>query len=301
MAEYHRPSRTNPHTRAPASPTSKSSEAWRATDSFPSSPTPKHPQTSLTTRIPRKNSTQQMKSSRGFIFKKAKRPDISTPLNPIHLTHVGFNSLTGEFTGLPREWKQILQEGAKAEAPMNDLLDKSEQARLHSLKPAEIHPHKSRPNKNPTIRRNTAQKRKGILSFIFDMFSLTKRPPRLEISTPLNPIHLTHVGFNSSTGEFTGLPKEWQQILRENFGDAQIGQSQKVNRKEPAKTQIWRPNTSKAPVLSNSIGTLGPIMLNTEGFGEWGSAGSATSSATPEMQERLGHGPLALILRDIHH
>lgn len=37
-----------------------------------------------------------------------------------------------------------------------------------------------------------------------------------EISTPYDPVHLTHVGFNSSTGEFTGLPKEWQQLLQES-------------------------------------------------------------------------------------
>ncbi|EJD46621.1 PBD-domain-containing protein, partial [Auricularia subglabra TFB-10046 SS5] len=40
-----------------------------------------------------------------------------------------------------------------------------------------------------------------------------KRP---EISTPFDPVHLTHVGFNSSTGEFTGLPKEWQELLQES-------------------------------------------------------------------------------------
>jgi p21-activated kinase 1 len=41
----------------------------------------------------------------------------------------------------------------------------------------------------------------------------TKKP---EISQPYDPVHLTHVGFNSSTGEFTGLPKEWQQLLQES-------------------------------------------------------------------------------------
>ncbi|KAF9006182.1 kinase-like domain-containing protein [Cyathus striatus] len=44
-------------------------------------------------------------------------------------------------------------------------------------------------------------------------FNTSKRP---EISTPYDPVHLTHVGFNSSTGEFTGLPKEWQQLLQES-------------------------------------------------------------------------------------
>ncbi|KAG8950726.1 signal transducing kinase of the PAK [Tulasnella sp. 424] len=60
--------------------------------------------------------------------------------------------------------------------------------------------------------------KKGVLSFMSGGFmseflNNSKRP---EISTPYDPVHLTHVGFNSSTGEFTGLPKEWQQILQEN-------------------------------------------------------------------------------------
>jgi p21-activated kinase 1 len=46
-----------------------------------------------------------------------------------------------------------------------------------------------------------------------EFLNTTKRP---EISTPYDPVHLTHVGFNSSTGEFTGLPKEWQQLLQES-------------------------------------------------------------------------------------
>lgn len=50
------------------------------------------------------------KSVLGFIFNSSKRPEISTPYDPVHLTHVGFNSSTGEFTGLPKEWQQLLQE-----------------------------------------------------------------------------------------------------------------------------------------------------------------------------------------------
>lgn len=48
------------------------------------------------------------------------------------------------------------------------------------------------------------------------MSGVFKSSQRLEISTPYDPVHLTHVGFNSSTGEFTGLPKEWQQLLQES-------------------------------------------------------------------------------------
>ncbi|EIM24042.1 PBD-domain-containing protein, partial [Wallemia mellicola CBS 633.66] len=46
-----------------------------------------------------------------------------------------------------------------------------------------------------------------------DLLQLQKKP---EISTPYDPVHLTHVGFNSDTGEFTGLPKEWQQLLQDS-------------------------------------------------------------------------------------
>lgn len=58
-----------------------------------------------------------------------------------------------------------------------------------------------------------AKSKKGMLGFMSDFLNTSKRP---EISTPYDPVHLTHVGFNSSTGEFTGLPKEWQQLLQES-------------------------------------------------------------------------------------
>jgi P21-Rho-binding domain len=59
----------------------------------------------------------------------------------------------------------------------------------------------------------TAKGKKGMLGFMSDFLNSNKR---LEISTPYDPVHLTHVGFNSSTGEFTGLPKEWQQLLQDS-------------------------------------------------------------------------------------
>jgi p21-activated kinase 1 len=39
---------------------------------------------------------------------------------------------------------------------------------------------------------------------------------KYEISTPYDPVRLYHVSFNSSTGEFSGLPKEWQQLLSDS-------------------------------------------------------------------------------------
>lgn len=36
----------------------------------------------------------------------------------------------------------------------------------------------------------------------------------MDISTPYNTIHVTHVGFDPKTNEFTGLPREWQILLK---------------------------------------------------------------------------------------
>lgn len=53
-------------------------------------------------------------------------------------------------------------------------------------------------------------------SFSRFMSGVLGSPKRVEISGPSNPVHLTHVGFNFDTGEFTGLPKEWQRMLQES-------------------------------------------------------------------------------------
>ncbi|KAG8863044.1 signal transducing kinase of the PAK [Serendipita sp. 405] len=58
----------------------------------------------------------------------------------------------------------------------------------------------------------SGKNKKGMLSFM-SVFGTQKKP---EISIPYDPVHLMHVGFNSSTGEFTGMPKEWQQLLQES-------------------------------------------------------------------------------------
>ena len=62
-------------------------------------------------------------------------------------------------------------------------------------------------------RTGTTKNKKGMLGFVSDFLGSNKS---VAISTPYDPVHLTHVGFNSSTGEFTGLPKEWQQLLQES-------------------------------------------------------------------------------------
>ncbi|BFZ56554.1 signal transducing kinase of the PAK [Savitreella phatthalungensis] len=39
---------------------------------------------------------------------------------------------------------------------------------------------------------------------------------KLEIGTPYDAVHVTHVGFDFESGEFTGLPSEWQKLLSDS-------------------------------------------------------------------------------------
>ncbi|KAL8860560.1 MAG: hypothetical protein Q9178_002912 [Gyalolechia marmorata] len=57
------------------------------------------------------------------------------------------------------------------------------------------------------------RKKSGFSSFVN---SVLGSPRQVKISAPGNPVHVTHVGFDNETGQFTGLPKEWQRVLQEN-------------------------------------------------------------------------------------
>ncbi|KAK0629125.1 kinase-like domain-containing protein [Bombardia bombarda] len=57
------------------------------------------------------------------------------------------------------------------------------------------------------------RKKSGFSGF---MNSLVGAPKKPLISAPENPVHVTHVGYDSSTGQFTGLPKEWQRLINES-------------------------------------------------------------------------------------
>lgn len=48
------------------------------------------------------------------------------------------------------------------------------------------------------------------------MSTLVGSPKKPIISAPENPVHVTHVGYDSNTGQFTGLPKEWQRLINES-------------------------------------------------------------------------------------
>ncbi|KEY69134.1 hypothetical protein S7711_04917 [Stachybotrys chartarum IBT 7711] len=62
-------------------------------------------------------------------------------------------------------------------------------------------------------RAGVLRKKSGFSGF---MNSLVGSPKKPIISAPENPVHVTHVGYDSQTGQFTGLPKEWQRLINES-------------------------------------------------------------------------------------
>lgn len=102
--------------------------------------------------------------------------------------------------------------------------------------------------------------KKGMLGFMPNFLGSTKR---IEISTPYDPVHLTHVGFNSSTGEFTGLPKEWQQLLQDS-------------------------GISKSDQEKNPQAVMEIVKFYQEGHGDWdkigfGAGGTGTGAQSPPI------------------
>ncbi|KAI1611476.1 p21-activated kinase 1 [Exophiala viscosa] len=57
------------------------------------------------------------------------------------------------------------------------------------------------------------RKKSGFSSFMNNMLG---SPRTIKISAPENPMHMIHVGYDNQTGQFTGLPADWQRILADS-------------------------------------------------------------------------------------
>ncbi|RVX75628.1 hypothetical protein B0A52_00981 [Exophiala mesophila] len=57
------------------------------------------------------------------------------------------------------------------------------------------------------------RKKSGFSSFVNNMLG---SPRTIKISAPENPMHMIHVGYDNQTGQFTGLPADWQRILADS-------------------------------------------------------------------------------------
>ncbi|KAG9242796.1 BcSTE20, mitogen-activated protein kinase [Calycina marina] len=58
------------------------------------------------------------------------------------------------------------------------------------------------------------RKQSGLKSMLGSMGLISPRGPK--ISAPENPVHVTHVGYDNTTGQFTGLPKDWQRMIEDS-------------------------------------------------------------------------------------
>ncbi|KAG5928871.1 hypothetical protein E4U42_007849 [Claviceps africana] len=86
------------------------------------------------------------------------------------------------------------------------------------------------------------RKKSGFSGFVTSLVGSQKKPV---ISAPENPVHVTHVGYDSSTGQFTGLPKEWQRLINES------GIPEKERRENPQTMvdilQFYKETTERPP------------------------------------------------------
>ncbi|KAG9030799.1 p21 protein (Cdc42 Rac)-activated kinase, partial [Tulasnella sp. UAMH 9824] len=141
------------------------------------------------------------------------------------------------------------------------------------------------------ITQNNASTQKFHISTLAKLVSrfTTKRR---EISTPYDPVHLTHVDIDPCTGEATGLPKEWEPTFRENgFG----GQDKQKNPQAVAETVKFDQDTASAPGkttdrdIATSPTTSGNYYLG-EGLGDnsqatYAGAGQVTPSRRTTMED----------------
>ncbi|KAG0646031.1 Serine threonine-kinase MST20 [Hyphodiscus hymeniophilus] len=123
------------------------------------------------------------------------------------------------------------------------------------------------------------RKKSGFSGF---MSSIGVSSPRgIKISAPENPVHVTHVGYDNQTGQFTGLPKEWQRMINDS-GITKKEQEQHPQTivdivgfyKENADKggdEVWdKFDHAKVPELRVGISTpapLSPGLLNTPSYG----------------------------------
>ncbi|KAJ2999866.1 signal transducing kinase of the PAK [Globomyces sp. JEL0801] len=72
----------------------------------------------------------------------------------------------------------------------------------------------------PTLRVRQNVHKKGLLNnlvtSVTGMFNPETELARPTISTPFNPVHITHVGYDEEVGEFTGLPDQWTNMIKES-------------------------------------------------------------------------------------
>ncbi|QRV73985.1 P21-activated kinase 1 [Ceratobasidium sp. AG-Ba] len=120
----------------------------------------------------------------------------------------------------------------------------------------------------------TTKSKKSMFSFMDGFLTAQKKP---EISTPYDPVHLTHVGFNTSTGEFTGLPKEWQQLLSDS-GISRVDQER--NPETVMEVMKFYQETQGAAVIGDVWDKMNPST----------SQNNSPPDRRPDLPSKVGNG-----------
>ncbi|KAF8858037.1 Pkinase-domain-containing protein [Acephala macrosclerotiorum] len=122
------------------------------------------------------------------------------------------------------------------------------------------------------------RKKSGLSGLMSNMLGSPRTP---KISAPENPVHVTHVGYDNQTGQFTGLPQDWARIL-EQAGVSKKEQAEadqgvlknvvdfyKINA-EKGDEDIWdKIPQARVPDLRIGTSTPGPLspgLLNTPNY-----------------------------------
>ncbi|KAI1758097.1 hypothetical protein F4782DRAFT_524796 [Xylaria castorea] len=111
----------------------------------------------------------------------------------------------------PRIMSPSLRRSASFSAANATMSEKSQTARVNDVPiiASKRYSDESKEPKGPSMLR----KKSGFSGLMSTLVGSQKKPV---ISAPENPVHVTHVGYDSTTGQFTGLPKEWQRLINES-------------------------------------------------------------------------------------
>ncbi|KAI2617826.1 Pkinase-domain-containing protein [Hypoxylon sp. NC1633] len=111
----------------------------------------------------------------------------------------------------PRVMSPPLRQSASFSALDANMSEKSHGARVNESQV--VHPKRYSDEGKELKGPGVLRKKSGFSGLMSTLVGSPKKPI---ISAPENPVHVTHVGYDSSTGQFTGLPKEWQRLINES-------------------------------------------------------------------------------------
>jgi p21-activated kinase 1 len=130
------------------------------------------------------NSYDALHHTQSLAFSPAQQPYSPRPAEPIH------SHTTGSSPAFTNTASRLSQAIAVAGRRMEDLAPRGD---LGNRSPRQRYSDEARES-------NKLKKKSGFSSFMKDLVGTPRRPA---ISAPENPVHVTHVGYDSNTGEFT--------------------------------------------------------------------------------------------------